>query len=244
MNATETPPHAAETAPQYSDLLVAKRSRVLKGQRRARLDQALAAATPLLHDRASVLDLGCADGILWPDLRDRVGSIVGVNYDEWLTVQCMQRYPDGIVLRADARALPFADASFDVIFCLEMFHYLELTDRVRALVELRRVLRPGGRLVMSVPIEVGLPGLIKFIIRFVTRGMPSPADHFHLLWRRVFYKFVDIREDRRRVSFHFNAYRLRDQMATVFDRVHMQRIPYFYPLLTTALITADVNVGG
>ena len=86
-----TPTTPPDEPLQYSELLVARRTRILKGQRRARLDHALAAAGPLLAPASRVLDLGCADGILWPDLRGRVAAIVGVNYDDWLTQQCRKR---------------------------------------------------------------------------------------------------------------------------------------------------------
>jgi SAM-dependent methyltransferase len=45
--------------------------------------------------------------------------------------------------------LPLADASFDLVTCYEAFHYVP--DPVRGVEELGRVLRPGGRLVLSVP---------------------------------------------------------------------------------------------
>jgi SAM-dependent methyltransferase len=46
-------------------------------------------------------------------------------------------------VEADARSLPFADASFDALMCVAMLHHVD--DRPRALAEQRRVLRPGGR---------------------------------------------------------------------------------------------------
>jgi demethylmenaquinone methyltransferase/2-methoxy-6-polyprenyl-1,4-benzoquinol methylase len=48
---------------------------------------------------------------------------------------------------ADAQALPFADESFDAVLMVSMLHHVE--DRAAALAEARRILRPGGRLVLK-----------------------------------------------------------------------------------------------
>lgn len=50
--------------------------------------------------------------------------------------------------QADAMALPFVDASFDVVVC--QFGVMFFPDRVRAFAETRRVLRPGGRYIFNV----------------------------------------------------------------------------------------------
>lgn len=50
-------------------------------------------------------------------------------------------------LEADAQRVPLADESFDAVTMISMLHHVE--DRPRALAEARRVLRPGGRLVLK-----------------------------------------------------------------------------------------------
>ncbi|MGH2516918.1 MAG: class I SAM-dependent methyltransferase [Ktedonobacterales bacterium] len=57
---------------------------------------------------------------------------------------------DGVtdVRRGDVRALPYADDSFDVVFCSYMLDLLPSSAIAVALAELRRVLRPGGRLAL------------------------------------------------------------------------------------------------
>jgi SAM-dependent methyltransferase len=53
------------------------------------------------------------------------------------------------VVQFDAQQLPFTDGSFDIVLMLEMIYYLP--DLPKALAEARRVLRPGGRLLVTVP---------------------------------------------------------------------------------------------
>lgn len=55
------------------------------------------------------------------------------------------------VAGADARALPFRDACFDHVTLVETFEHIFAEDRARAMAECFRVLRPGGRIVLSTP---------------------------------------------------------------------------------------------
>lgn len=55
------------------------------------------------------------------------------------------------VAGADASALPFADGTFDFVTMVETFEHIYNDDRPRALAECRRVLKSGGRLVLSTP---------------------------------------------------------------------------------------------
>jgi SAM-dependent methyltransferase len=57
--------------------------------------------------------------------------------------------PYGVADVVSDEFLPFEDASFDLVTCIEAFHYVE--DPVRALAEIRRVLRPGGTVLISIP---------------------------------------------------------------------------------------------
>ncbi len=70
------------------------------------------------------------------------------------------------VLGANAAALPFPDASFDAITMVETFEHIFLEDRPRALAECRRVLRPGGTLVLSTP---NYASVVERMKRFVSR---------------------------------------------------------------------------
>jgi len=60
------------------------------------------------------------------------------------------------VAGADASALPFPDASFDHVTLVETLEHIFEEDRARAIAECRRVLRPGGRIVLSTPNHASL----------------------------------------------------------------------------------------
>jgi ubiquinone/menaquinone biosynthesis C-methylase UbiE len=83
------------------------------------------------------------------------------------------------VLVADATALPLADRSADVVVSNYCFHHVSDADKRRALGEIRRVLRPGGRLVFGdMMFRVGLRGsrdraLVARFVRSMLRRGPA-----------------------------------------------------------------------
>lgn len=86
--------------------------------------------------------------------RNRRGRTVGVEIADGMLAKTRRRLAEqGMaeveVLQADARELPFADASFDLIVNSYMLDLLPRAEIPRVLAEFRRLLRPGGRLVMS-----------------------------------------------------------------------------------------------
>jgi SAM-dependent methyltransferase len=102
-------------------------------------------------DGRRVLDAGCGSGPLTAALRDRGAIVTGFDQSSAMLDLARQR------LGADAdlhvgdlgEPLPFVDDAFDDIVASLCLHYLE--DWTAPLAELRRVLRPGGRLILSVP---------------------------------------------------------------------------------------------
>jgi SAM-dependent methyltransferase len=97
-----------------------------------------------------ILDAGCGAGPLSAALRDRGADVTGVDASAGMVALARRRLGDDVDLRvADlGDPLPFADGAFDDVVASLVLHYLE--DWGPTLAEMRRVLRPGGRLIASV----------------------------------------------------------------------------------------------
>ena len=102
----------------------------------------------------SLLDAGCGDGRFLAGiarLPNRPGRLVGADISQRILEtagQWSQR--DGFELelvRANIEALPIPDASFDRVLCVQAIEHL--LDPQAGLAEMARVLRPGGKLVLS-----------------------------------------------------------------------------------------------
>lgn len=98
-----------------------------------------------------VLDVACGTGVFAREAIERVmplGSVVGVDINEGMLSVAARKAPSVDWRRAPAEALPFERASFDRVASL--FGLMFFEDRSRAISEMLRVLRPGGRLVVAV----------------------------------------------------------------------------------------------
>lgn len=103
---------------------------------------------PALRPGLSLLDVGCGPGTITVDLARLVapGRVAGIDRSPDVIAQAAAHADDqGVTIAwqpADVYELPFADATFDVVHAHQLLQHL--SDPVRALTEMRRVLRPGG----------------------------------------------------------------------------------------------------
>jgi demethylmenaquinone methyltransferase/2-methoxy-6-polyprenyl-1,4-benzoquinol methylase len=91
-----------------------------------------------------VLDAACGTGDLAIAAAHAGARVTGLDFSERMLERARRKAPELEWVRGDLLALPFADASFDAATI--GFGIRNVADLPRALAELRRVLRPGGRL--------------------------------------------------------------------------------------------------
>lgn len=130
----------ARLAPEYD--------RRWAGYVAASVRETLAWLAPGPRDR--VLDVGCGTGALIAAVGARAPGAVVVGADlapEMLAAARATLGPTHPLAAADAARLPFRAGSFDAVVSSSSFHYWP--DPAAGLAELRRVLRPGGRLVVT-----------------------------------------------------------------------------------------------
>jgi ubiquinone/menaquinone biosynthesis C-methylase UbiE len=98
-----------------------------------------------------ILDAGAGTGNITRLLAVPGANVIGIDFCAPALVRCRQKVPSARFQQADlTRPLPFESASFDKIACGVTLHFLEPERQQFALSELLRVLRPGGRLALSV----------------------------------------------------------------------------------------------
>ena len=133
-----------------------------------------------------MLDLGVGAGRTAWSFAPRVKSYLGLDYARAMIERCKQDLPAYEFIVGDASKLDFAaDNSYDfVLFSYNGIDHLELPDRQRALLEMRRVLRPGGLMAFSSRDANFLPSS-STASAFRLRGSPR-ATARSLKWAMMF----------------------------------------------------------
>jgi demethylmenaquinone methyltransferase / 2-methoxy-6-polyprenyl-1,4-benzoquinol methylase len=128
-----------------------------------------------LADGQSAVDVACGTGALTRELAAAApgAAVLGVDFSWEMVRRAAGAAPAAAYLVGDALRLPLRDASVDVVTIA--FGLRNLPEPGRGLLEFRRVLRPGGRLVIcefSQPVVPLLRGVYR---RYLTRLMPVAA---------------------------------------------------------------------
>lgn len=119
------------------------------------MDRWLVGTVRALPGSARILDAGCGTGASMRTLHE-FGCVTGVDVSP-LALRHARRAP-GALAQAGVAAIPCAPASFDLVVCLDVLYHAWVRSDAAALREFRRVLKPGGWLVMRVPAHDWLRG--------------------------------------------------------------------------------------
>ncbi|MDD2731175.1 MAG: class I SAM-dependent methyltransferase [Candidatus Portnoybacteria bacterium] len=99
----------------------------------------------------NVLDLGCGNGRLLDLLRDKKINYIGIDNSSALIAAAQKRHPGADFRVGDALNLPFSDNYFDIIYSIAVLHHIPSEElRTKFLEEAKRVLKPGGILIITV----------------------------------------------------------------------------------------------
>ena len=103
---------------------------------------------------AKAIEIGCGEGFSTVRLREMLPSTVELEASEFvakLVPEAQERNPNVRIIEESIYETTHADNTFDMVFLLEVLEHLDYPDK--ALTELRRILKPGGYLVLGVPRE-------------------------------------------------------------------------------------------
>ena len=133
-----------------------------------------------------VLDLGCGDASFTAAIAAAGAGVVGVDVAEAALARARSRNPAlAFTLAPIDGPLPLEDASFDLVWASEVIEHV--ADTARWLSEITRVLRPGGRLLLTTPSH----GRVRLALEGVERLAPPLGDHLHLYTRSALRSLLE-----------------------------------------------------
>lgn len=226
----------------YARQQLGSRDRLIAWSHRRRFATALALGAAFAGRR--VLDYGCGDGTFLALLATGATPPalgVGAEITPGVVDDCRRRfatYPALRFLEVGELRGPAEAHAYDAAFCMEVLEHV--VDPAPLLADFERLLAPGGQLVLSVPVETGLPLIVKQIVRRVAgwRGIGhypgtttyTPGEFVKSLWAGS-TQHIDRPVFRRADGppFHdhkgFNWRVLREAVASRFDLVRTLTSP-------------------
>ncbi|HVW42098.1 MAG TPA: class I SAM-dependent methyltransferase [Amycolatopsis sp.] len=114
----------------------------------------------------TVLEAGCGEGYGAALIAGRAARVVALDYDDATTAHVARRYPQVGTVRGNLAFLPLRSSTVDVVANLQVIEHL--WDQGGFLAECRRVLRPGGRLLVTTPNRLTF-----------TPGSDTPLNPYH-----------------------------------------------------------------
>jgi ubiquinone/menaquinone biosynthesis C-methylase UbiE len=148
-----------------------------------------------------VLDVGCGTGTLALAVAERLGpggEAIGVDASAEMVSRAARKsrrtHVNARFQVAAAQQLPFPDASFDAAASTLVLHHLPDSDRSAAILQMVRVIRPDGRLLIADVHPAGTPALARtFVRRFVALHALGGTDFGEVAQVLASARMVDVR---------------------------------------------------
>jgi ubiquinone/menaquinone biosynthesis C-methylase UbiE len=120
-----------------------------------------------IPQKDSILDVGCGTGELIYQLQAYLNTAsAGLDLSDNMLEVARKKLGSSVDLRqGDAENLPWQNNQFDLVFCTLSFHHYP--QPIRALEEIRRVLKHGGSLILA---DISMPSLVNLILPLLATG--------------------------------------------------------------------------
>jgi SAM-dependent methyltransferase len=137
---------------------------------------------------APVIEVGCGDGSFTLDLARHSSRVTGIDLSAGQIAENIRRFPGIRFQQHDvAEPFPFAEGEFEVAWCSEVLEHL--FDPAFALREMHRILRPGGRLLVTVPYHGGLKNVLIALCKW-DEHFAAHNPHIRFYTRRTLARIV------------------------------------------------------
>lgn len=128
---------------------------------------------------AKILDVGCGSGHMLEMLRKYGYEMAGIEPAANMRQAAQKRNPEVQILDATADALPFKDASFDIVLAIEIFRYLHQDECLKGYEEALRVLKPGGYFIFTMQNRYCLDGFpLYYTLKRLLKGLLKTRMHY------------------------------------------------------------------
>jgi len=133
-----------------------------------------------------IIDVGCGQGLFPLSLASKCKKIIGI--DPRCDVSRLSFIPMNVqLIKAKGQELPIQSRYCDVAFCLETPEHISPdADRLKVIKEIHRVLKPGGIATFSIPIEIGIPLLLKLVAPYFIPSFAYKSSRQELnMWQAL-----------------------------------------------------------
>lgn len=126
-----------------------------------------------LPENARILELGCGPAVLWKSVSDRIPSGWDITLSDLSSGMLDAAWRNLVITgrafkfkEIDAQSIPFEDEMFDAVIANHMLYHV--SDRQKAIAEIKRVLKPNGRLIATTVGEHHMSEITKWLRRAST----------------------------------------------------------------------------